>query len=205
MSFKTIPAFLEILGSPEKLPPVPKLLYENFNQKPYLLYLGFALTVLFIYHMVTSRWWKVKLFKVFRMFEKAKFITLLRILHPLSDLSELLSLIAGSGLSKAWVETINEVIKFLRKGVNPQKAFRLFLTRNLIEHSESLFISTAVEKSDFSILKNAEDLFQVQLKSSLEFTKRMIEIFSLIMGAVIIGGLYISVLLQLMMKLRSLQ
>jgi len=203
MAFKTIPAFLQVLGSVDKLPPVPKFIYVYFNQHPYFFYLSVGLTILFIYHMATSNWWKVKFFDVFRMFERLKFLSLSRILHPISkDYVELLTFIAQSGLSKPWLATIKEVVKNLRRGISPQKAFRIFIRRKLIGQSEFLFLSAAVEKVDFSLLKNAEELFKTQMFSDLEFTKKKVEVLTLLIGATIIGGLYILILLQLM---RSIQ
>lgn len=205
MAYKTIPAFLKVLGSVNNLPPVPRFIYTTFNEKPYFFYIGIIATLYLVYLMWTTRTWKLKVFPVFREFEKQKFLTLAYIFHPLvNNLEDLLTFLEKAGLSDKWRKAFKEIKILLAKGRSAIEAFKILLRHKLLSHSEMLFLSTAIEKSDFSILKEATTLLEANIKSQLQATKKAVEVITLLVGATIIGGLYALVFLQLVVKLKNL-
>jgi type II secretory pathway component PulF len=204
VALKTIPAFMKSLGGEEHLPPLPKYIYVIFGKNPWFLVLGFLITLFLVYLAFKSNGWKTKALPAFRTFEKFRFITAFRALYPIArSLRDLLNLLAKGGFSQKWVLLLQKIAKSIERGINPVMAFGLLKKEKVLKSSEFSFFEITLQTGDLSALKDLEDELELEMEESIEKTKQIVQVVSLILGAGVIGGLYIGIILSLIVQVQK--
>jgi type II secretory pathway component PulF len=203
VSLKTIPSFAKQLGGIQGLPEFPKTVYLLFGKHCYNLIIGFFVTLLLIFFAFKDRNWKIKLIPAFKTLEKFRFTTAFRTLFNIApSLKELNNLILEANFSKKWEEALKQINKAISEGYNPVVSYSILKKRKLFKPSEFTYLEIALIDNDMSALKDLEDELKIDVENSLEKSKMIINILSLLLGAGLIGGMYIGIIISLLMKMQ---
>jgi len=199
--FKLAPSIGNVVTHPERLPAGAKLaLFVNKHPVYYYGYVGGSLFLVFLF--VKSGVWKVFI-PAFREFDRIKFLMWLKTLTESGmRLYDALVFLSEGGFSKELKERLENTVDDLEAGIKPENA--LDNLKGQLKTTDLSFLKTGLTTGDLSReLSPLLRVLKIEVNKSIEKSVNLINTAMLVVGGLLVLGIYAGLIVPLTMGIQK--